>query len=65
MFITWVNEKIKKFTWVEYRVVKICVFAFTLMLAKLWPGILGLEWYWYGAVFAVTYAYLIMKIFGK
>jgi hypothetical protein len=30
------------------------VFAFALMLAKLWPPLLSLEWYWYGLVFVAA-----------
>ena len=65
MCFEWVNEKIKKFNCVDYGMVKLCVFAFALMLAKLWAPILSLPWYYYGIVFAVTYIYLIVKIFGK
>lgn len=27
--------------------IKLSVFAFTLMIAKLWDPILSLDWYWY------------------
>jgi hypothetical protein len=42
---TWANRLIKDFDWI----------------AKLWPGILGLEWYWYGILF-VAFA---IKPFAK
>ena len=65
MCFEWINEKVKKLTCVDIGITKLCVFPFALMLAKLWSPILSLEWYYYGIVFAVTYLYLIMKIFGK
>lgn len=30
-----------------FSLMKICVAALTLMIAKLWPPILSLNWYWY------------------
>ena len=65
MCFEWINEKVKKLNCCDIGVTKLCVFAFALMLAKLWPPVLSLEWYHYGAVFAVTWVYLIFKIFGK
>ncbi len=43
----------------DAAIMKVCLIAFTLMVAKLWPVVLGLAWGWYAAVFAVTYAYLL------
>ncbi len=65
MCFNWINEKLKKLTCVDIGITKFCVAAFVLMLAKLWPPMLNLEWYWYGSVFAVTYIYLIVRVFGK
>jgi len=65
MCFDWINEKLKKLTCVDIGATKLCVASFVLMLAKLWPPILSLEWYWYGLVFAVTYIYLMVKIWGK
>jgi len=33
--------------WFDISFVKISVAAFILMIAALWPPILGLDWYWY------------------
>ncbi len=43
----WANQKMKKLVWTDISFIKISVGAFTLMLAKLWPIILALDWYWY------------------
>ena len=37
----------KKFEWFDISLVKLSTAAFILMVAKLWSGILALEWYWY------------------
>jgi hypothetical protein len=65
MCLQWANEIIKKLTCFDYALIKIGVFAFTLMLAKLCPGILCLDWYWYGLVYLIIAVYFIIKIFGK
>ena len=41
------NKAIKKYTWRQIACIKLSVLFFTLMIAKLWPGILGLDWYVY------------------
>jgi hypothetical protein len=45
------NKRIKNFDWMDLGLTKWSMFAFTLMIAKIWPGILGLAWYWYGLIF--------------
>lgn len=46
-FDKWSKQKIKKLDWFDMKLVKLSTAAFTLMFAKLWPEILGLDWYWY------------------
>jgi len=65
MCFQWANDLIKRFTCFDYALVKIGVFAFTLMLAKLWPEVLGLDWYWYGLVYLLVALYFIVKIIRK
>jgi len=36
-----------KADWIDILLIKLGVFAFTLMIAKLWKPILSLDWYWY------------------
>ncbi len=36
-----------KIGWFDVSLTKLAVFGATLMLAKLWPPVLSLEWYWY------------------
>lgn len=60
-----VRDKMGKFTMFDFAVMKVCLIAFALMVAKLIPGVLDLPWGWYAAVFAVTYAYLVFLFFLK
>lgn len=61
----WANQKIKRLDYTDIKLIKIAVFAFALMLAKLWPTILGLAWYWYALIFVLAYIRPIHKIFKK
>ena len=42
-------EKLSDFRadWIDVTLIKIAVFAATLLFAKLWQPVLSLEWYWY------------------
>jgi len=46
-FCNWADDCIKKFRWFHISLIKIATFAFALMIAKLFPAILGLDWYMY------------------
>jgi len=45
--------------------VKLSVFAFALMVAKLWEPILSLEWYWYGIIFVLAAIPTTIRIFRQ
>lgn len=49
-------EKLTSFKadWIDVGLIKIAVFAATLLLAKVWEPILSLEWYWYLIICVVT-----------
>ena len=59
------NEKIKKLTFCDISIMKICIIAFTLLVVKFWPAATSLDWPWYAGVFAVTYGFLLYKLFVK
>ncbi len=44
--------------------VKLSVFAFALMIAKLWEPILSLEWYWYGIIFIAATIPPLIRIYN-
>jgi hypothetical protein len=58
-----IKDKLRKLTILDLSVMKVCLIAFTLMLAKLYPVVLCLEWGWYAVVFGLTYVYLINFFF--
>ena len=51
---TWLNSQAKKLDWISIQLMKLSVFTFALMVAKLWKPILGLDWYWYSLIFILA-----------
>ena len=51
---TWADSKVKKMSWVDLKFIKLSVFFFALLVAKLWSPILSLEWYWYALIFVLA-----------
>ncbi len=62
---SWADLQIKKFNWVDIQFIKIAVFGFTLLLAKLWSPLLSLEWHWYALILVLAVIKLLFKVFGK
>jgi len=61
----WANAQIKKLDWADISLIKLCVAAFILMIAKLWSPILVLKWYWYLIIGVVLAIRPFIKIFKK
>lgn len=57
----WANDRIGRMTWVDLGLTKFAVAAFALMVAKLWPPLLSLEWYWYALLFVLLAAIPLKK----
>ncbi len=49
----WANSMVSKIGWKDIALVKLSVFFFALMIAKVWNPILSLEWYWYAVLFII------------
>jgi len=64
-FFKWTDKGLGKFRWYDVGLTKLAVAAFILMVAKLWPGILGADWYWYGIIFLLAACSPMMKMFQK
>jgi hypothetical protein len=60
-----INERIKKLTWEVLAVDKIAVVALAFLVAKIWPAVLSLDWYWYLIVALVAKAYVASRWFAK
>jgi len=53
-FWKWADGKAKRMSALDVGLVKISVFFFALLLAKLWAPLLSLEWQWYALVFVLA-----------
>ena len=53
-YATWMDSKLKAMDWKDIPLIKLSVAAFILMVAKVWPPLLSLEWYWYGLIFVLA-----------
>ncbi|MBT5021283.1 hypothetical protein HOK51_02320 [Candidatus Woesearchaeota archaeon] len=47
MCFKWIEKKIKNLKWYDISLIKLSTAAFILFIAKLWSGLLYLNWYWY------------------
>jgi len=63
-FTDWADGKVQKLGWIDMGLVKLSVFAFALMIAKLWEPILSLEWYWYGIIFIAAAIPPLIRIYN-
>jgi len=59
------NDKIKKMNWLDVGCIKIGSMAIILMIAKLWDGILVLDWYWYLIIFLIVAIKPVTRVFSK
>lgn len=61
----WANTIVKKMDWLDVGLVKISVAAVVLLIAKLWPPILCLDWYWYAIIFVIAAVKPVSRVMGK
>lgn len=64
-FVSWGNEKIKKLNCWDMQLIKLSVFAFTLMIVKFWPSLLILAWYWYALIFVLAAIIPFYKVYSN
>ena len=64
-YFEWANSKIKKMTWPDIACTKIAAMAFILTVAKLWPGLLCLDWPWYAAIAVFASVRPLATLFAK
>lgn len=64
-FMKWLDARVARMGWMDIALLKICVAAFTLMLAKLWPIILTPHWAIFAFIFLLAYAPLKQVQIGK
>lgn len=56
-------KNLSELEWYDVSVIKLCMLAFTLMLAVLLPNLTKASWEIYFVVFVITYVYLMFVIF--
>lgn len=61
----WMDVQVKKMNWIDMGCTKWASAAAGLLLAKLWPPILSLDWYWYLVIVLVLSLKPITKLFSK
>lgn len=59
---SWADSKIDTLRWFDISLIKIGVFAFTLMLVKFFPQLTSLDWYWYLIVALLVGGKVWMKL---
>ena len=54
--IEFINKTAKKLDGVDIGLVKLGVFAIAFLIAKYYPQVLSLDWYWYAVVVVLASA---------
>ncbi len=62
--LNWAEKRTQNMKWYHFGALKIGVASAMLLLAKFFPELLALEWYWYAGVFAVSYIVMLFGFFG-
>ena len=55
----WLNSRVKKMHWYDISMLKVCVLAFALWIAKIWSIVLGLNAWIYAIVWVACALYLL------
>ena len=60
----WLDARVKRMTFMDIALLKICVAAFTLMIVKLWPVITTPHWGIFALLFLLAYAPIMQVHIG-
>ena len=63
--LKWAEKRAQNMKWYHFSALKIGVAAAMLLLAKLIPELLALDWYWYAVIFVVSYIVMLFGFFAK
>ena len=61
----WSNKRLKKYDWMDIKLIKLSTFVFALLVAKLWTPILSLDWYYYVIIVALALIRPLSKLVKK
>jgi len=59
------KARVAKLRVTDVQLIKLSVAGFILMIAKLWPPLLSLDWYWYAAIGALAAIRPAHRVLGK
>lgn len=65
MCCKWAEKKVEKLGFWGVKLKELAAAAIALMVAKLWMGLLHLDWYWYLVIFVVALIYPVVRMFKK
>ena len=63
--LSWAESKIHALRWYDVSLIKLASAAFALMVAKLWPPLLSLDWQGYLAIMLIAAAPVCVKMLRK
>jgi len=61
----WLGGMTGRLRWFDVPLIKLSAAAFMLMVAKLWPPILALDWYWYLVISLAVGVRPAVRAFGR
>lgn len=64
-FFQWLESKIKHLHWYDISLIKLSTAAFILLLAKICPALLALEWYIYLIIGLLAAAVPLSILFSR
>ena len=64
-YFKWANSNVKKFDWLDIKMIKWSAAAFVLLIAKFWPPLLSLDWYWYALIGLLAAVRPVYKVFSR
>lgn len=59
------DDSLKKIRWYDVALLKLCVFVFTLLVAKYCSNLLLLDWYWYLIIAVLASIRPLKQIYSK
>ena len=64
-FVEFINKTAKKLDGMDIGLVKLSVFAIAFLIAKYYPQVLSLDWYWYAVVAVLAAARPLYRAYLK
>lgn len=59
------NARVARLRLADVQLIKLSVAAVILMIARLWPPLLGLDWYWYAVIGVLAAIRPVHRVLGN